>query len=442
MPFSAQDSDFITGYGVNTELYPPQLPNKNIFLSSAEGIDSYLFDQYKLCFEKMLLGDPNYFVADIDYQFTLHPYLNGKPIKPLVNKELIENDFKINPYKANREYNNIFDHDGGEDVFVKRSTILKNTKPFYPVFQNDGKKKYIIAYDPATKLDNSIVLISELFRDEEKGLMVKFVNCVNLIEVLKNGEKAVIQKPEQIQRIKDLILDYNRGALDYDNIDLLVIDAGAGGGGTDIAQFLLNEWEGKDGHMHIGFIDEEDPYMAIRMDDYDANCRKLKMFNFKKDKVQAYERAQSAINQGLVIFPKGLNARNELEMEIENEDGSISVRYEKVTYDEMNSLIQMDLLTEELVGMQKTKKPNGTIVFELSPTSKQRNLHDDRADCVAMTLNRLMELRAEEALQSVEKPKAEFAEMLSKMSKKGFVGNKQNPFTNQGANPFVKYKNK
>lgn len=194
--------------------------------------------------------------------------------------------------------------------------------------------------------------------------------------------------------------------------------------------------------MHIGFIDEEDPYMAIRIDDYDVNCRKLKMFNFKKDKVQAYERAQSAINQGLVIFPKGLNARNELEMEIENEDGSISVRYEKVTYDEMNSLVQMDLLTEELVGMQKTKKPNGTIVFELSPSSKQRNLHDDRADCVAMTLNRLMELRAEEALQSVEKPKAEFAEMLSKMSKKGFVGNKQNPFTNQGANPFVKYKNK
>ena len=49
--------------------------------------------------------------------------------------------------------------------------------------------------------------------------MVKLVNCVNLIEVLKNGEKVLIQKPEQIERLKDFILDYNRGALDYDNID-------------------------------------------------------------------------------------------------------------------------------------------------------------------------------------------------------------------------------
>ena len=124
---------------------------------------------------------------------------------------------------------NRFDHDGGEDVFVKRSTILKNSFTFYPEYENDGTKKYIIAYDPATKLDNSIVMIAELFRDPERGWMVKIVNCVNLVEVLKNGDKAVIQKPQQIEMIKDLIIDYNRGALDYDNIDLFVIDAGAGG---------------------------------------------------------------------------------------------------------------------------------------------------------------------------------------------------------------------
>ena len=87
---------------------------------------------------------------------------------------------------------NRFDHDGGEDVFVKRSTILKNSFTFYPEYENDGTKKYIIAYDPATKLDNSIVMIAELFRDPERGWMVKIVNCVNLVEVLKNGDKAVI----------------------------------------------------------------------------------------------------------------------------------------------------------------------------------------------------------------------------------------------------------
>lgn len=126
-------------------------------------------------------------------------------------------------------YFNIFDHDGGEDVFVKRSTILKNSYAYYPVYENDGIKKYILAYDPSSKLDNSIVTIAELFRDEQKGLMVKIVNAVNLIEVLPDGNKAIIQKPQQIDMIKALLLDYNRGALDYDNIDQLIIDAGARG---------------------------------------------------------------------------------------------------------------------------------------------------------------------------------------------------------------------
>ena len=126
-------------------------------------------------------------------------------------------------------YHNRFDRDGGEDVFVKRSVILKNSFSYYPEYENDGTKKYIIAYDPASKLDNSVVMIAELFRDESKGLMVKIVNCINLIELLPNGEKAIIQKPEQIERVKQLLLDYNKGALDYDNIDLFSTDAGARG---------------------------------------------------------------------------------------------------------------------------------------------------------------------------------------------------------------------
>ena len=126
-------------------------------------------------------------------------------------------------------YHNRFDRDGGEDVFVKRSVILKNSFSYYPEYENDGTKKYILVFDPASKLDNSVVMIAELFRDESKGLMVKIVNCVNLIELLPNGEKAIIQNPEQIERVKQLLLDYNKGALDYDNIDLFSIDAGARG---------------------------------------------------------------------------------------------------------------------------------------------------------------------------------------------------------------------
>ena len=127
MPFTVQSADFITGTGINSEIYPKQLPNKNVFLSSAEGIDSYLFEMYKLCYNKMLLGDPDYFVCDIDCNFSLHPLMNGKPYMAQLKQSQIDDAMKTNPYRATREYYNIFDSDGGEDVFVKRSVILKNS---------------------------------------------------------------------------------------------------------------------------------------------------------------------------------------------------------------------------------------------------------------------------------------------------------------------------
>ena len=209
-PFTAQDTNFITGEGINTDLYPLQLPNKKLLLSSAEGIDSELFDQYKMAFEKMLQGDPNYFVCDIDCSFSLHPMMNGKPMKPLITQDEVDNAFATNPYKAEREYKNRFDRDGGEDVFVKRSTILKNSYSYYPVYANDGTYTFGIFWDPASKLDNSFVLIAEIIHDEVRGWMAKIVNGVNLIETLPNGDKMVIQKPEQIEIVKQMLLDYNR----------------------------------------------------------------------------------------------------------------------------------------------------------------------------------------------------------------------------------------
>lgn len=426
VPFTVQNTDFATGGGFNQELYPKQIQNKNIYMSSAEGIDSELFDQYKLCMEKMLLGDPNYFVVDQDCQLSLHPFINGKPAPPLVSQSTIDDAFATNPYKAAREYNNIFDQDGGSDVFVKRSVINKCCQTYYPVYANEGQKKYIIAYDPASKLDNSMIICAELFEDEEKGLMAKFVYAKNLIEIMPNNEKVHMQKPEQIEFLKDLICDFNLNMEDYDGIDILVIDAGAGGGGFDIGQFLMNEWNGKDKKKHKGWIDLNDQYMSLRKYDYPDNINKLKMFNFKRDKVLAYERAQSALNQGLVIIPTDVNVRNELEFETRDEEGSLNIRYEKVDSKDLAVLNEFSLMKEELVATQKTKTNNGNIRFELSPDAKNRNLHDDRADCAVMILNRLMELRAEQVLK---------ADTKSSDFKKIFI-NKNNVINGPGTSPF------
>ena len=267
--------------------------------------------------------------------------------------------------------------------------------------------------------------------------MLKIVNCVNLIEMLPNGEKAIIQKPEQIEILKQIMLDYNKRALDYDNLSIVCIDAGAGGGRFDIAQFLLNEWKDKSGKLHLGLIDKEDPYMKLREDDYPANVEKLQLFNFKRDKTLAYERAQAAINQGLIMFPKSLNVRNEMEFEEVGADGMTQIRYEKVSFDEMSALIQIDLMKEEIIGMQKQKRPNGTIVFDLSPDAKSRNMHDDHVDCVTMAANYLMLKRAERALALEDKPKDGFKELFGKMGGSKVKTNNSNPFANRGANPFL-----
>ena len=68
-PFVAQDTNFITGEGVNTEVYPRQLPNKTLLLSSAERCSSELYQQFQLGYKTMLLGDPNYFACSVDYTF-------------------------------------------------------------------------------------------------------------------------------------------------------------------------------------------------------------------------------------------------------------------------------------------------------------------------------------------------------------------------------------
>lgn len=386
----------------------------------------------------MLLGDPDYFVADIDCSFSLHPYMNGKPAPPQLSQKTIDDAMETNPFRARREYYNIFDSDESANTFIKRSVINKNSQPYFPVFENeDGKKKYIIAYDPAAKLDNSIIMVGELFRDKERGLMVKLVNCVNLIEVLKNGEKRIIQAPEQIDMLKNILLAYNKGADDYENIQRLKIDAGSGGGGFQVAQFLLKDWKGEDGKYHTGVIDIEDTYMSLRQDDFpQANQKVLRMANFKKDKTNMYDAAQNMANQGLIIFPEDMNARNELLFTETDAEGVITTRYEKANYDEMNALNQFSLLKEEITGMQKVKKPSGNIVYEQTVEAKQSGKHDDRVDAFVMIASELAQLRAEENLQIAEAPKSAYKDMLARIQAQNNKKTGANPFGNLGANPF------
>jgi YfiH family protein len=89
-PFTALDSDFIAGKGINAECYPPQFPNQIILASSAEDIFTELWDSYLMGAKEMIMGNLDYFVCDIDCRFSLAPKMNGEPFKPLVTQAVID----------------------------------------------------------------------------------------------------------------------------------------------------------------------------------------------------------------------------------------------------------------------------------------------------------------------------------------------------------------
>lgn len=103
LPFTAVSSDFRTSKNLNVELYPKQIPNLNLLLSSASDTTSEMYAQYKEAFKQMMLGNTSYFVADLDYHQSIAPYLNGKPMRPLVSIEEVERMYATQPYKAERE---------------------------------------------------------------------------------------------------------------------------------------------------------------------------------------------------------------------------------------------------------------------------------------------------------------------------------------------------
>lgn len=440
LPFSAQDTNFLTGVGINVDCYPTQLPNQVLEISSASSIDSHMFTDYKLCYEKMLCGDPNYFVCDLDSNFSLYPSKGGTLFKPLVKKSVIDDAYRTNPFRAAREYGNRWDTSGGVDALVKRTTLEKYAQAYEPIFYNEAGKRYIIAYDPSSKLDNSIIGVAEIWRDDARGWIGRLVYMKNLIEVLKNGEKVLIQKPEQVEKLKEIILDYNGKASDYDNLYKVLIDAGSGGGGFDIGQYLMKDWTSKDGGYHRGLIDPDDEYMKPRLDDYPGAWNNLVMVNFTKNKTKMYEATQDILNQGLFFFPKNMNIRREMEYVSENENGEIKIEYVKLNHDEVLTLTQMELAKEELVGMQKTKN-NNVVRFDTSTEKKNAGMHDDRADVIAMICFEIAKLRAADALD-VNKPEQKFSDLFNRYRGNGAkttnpLTSGDNPFTNMGRNPFI-----
>lgn len=224
-PFMGQSAGFKLGSTYDPEVYPEEIPNIRLYIGSASDTNSLFYQKYKEGTKQMLAGNDKYFVADINCEIPKAPTRNGEPMKPLLSQEEIDRKMRENEIVAMREYYNIFDHFDLEDSVVSRSDIYMNTETFVPVMNWGGKKhKYVMCYDPASKNDNSPVLVGEIFKNEDEELCIRTIHMENLVIRYGDGSLRPMKIEEQAQRIRELLYEYNgkENVAPYENVQLLI----------------------------------------------------------------------------------------------------------------------------------------------------------------------------------------------------------------------------
>lgn len=443
-PYTAQDKNFKMGGSVNVTTLPKELPNQLLYTSSASTTDSYFYKKYKEYSKAMIWGSKDHFVADINCEIMFNATYRGK-IYPasLLTKEKVDNAMRENKEKALREYYNIFTSDGGADAIFKRSMIVKNSTIRPPIMFNDTKDRlFALAYDPARSMDNSFVLVGEYYKDSSDNWRMRIANGINFMDLSKKN-KTPMRTPEQVKKLKQLILDYNGdGVDDYTNISNIFIDAGSGGAGVNIADYLMEDWyeeghEGEQKYLHRGLIDKEQSSDYVKK--FPNAVDKIKLLPPTMYKSIIYEAAIEMMRLDLIDFTaeydnkgyltmldidekemakakKDLIAKykdksmskgelNRLVEEELQERNLVSTKIYKLSPDEELGLVQIDSLKEEMVNMVRKKRESGKDGFELS-TEKQNKLHDDRSYCFSMLCYGLSELRREH-IKNKKRPKKE-----------------------------------
>ena len=426
---------------------PSNIPNQLFYISSASSTDTEFYRLYRDFSKRQLMGDPDYFVAHIDCEVAFKPTIRGEVMAPLLTKSTVETAMRTNPEKARREYYCEFTTDAGVDAIIRRGVITRNEETRKPLLYNDtGDKKFVITYDPARSRDNSVILVGEIYDSElSDGTIEKkmrLVNCINLVDVGKKI-KSPMQTPDQIKYLKKIILDYNGGADAYGNIVGVYIDAGSGGGGVNIADYLMEDWIDEAGITHRGLIDKE--YSAEYVKKFPNAVDKVKLMSPSAFKSEMYEAMIELINQDKISFTapydnKGyltifnideekLNkakkeiterlkkkklSQEEFDKEFEeelNKIQSVNTKVVKLDWQDEIALANIDALKEELVNMVRKKRDSGKDSFELTP-EKANKLHDDRAYTCCMASYALMQERRKTITQKKTKHETDYSSIF------------------------------
>ena len=403
-PFLTQNSDFRLGGDDDPSLLPKQFPNQRIYASSASSTDTYFYKQYKEYSQRMFLGDPRYFVADINADLVINATYNGKvfPVS-LLSQDVVDAALRENREKGMREYMNIFTTEGSDQQIIKRAMIVRNSELRKPVLSGDGKRKFIFAIDPARSHDNSIMTIAELIDDKEVGYKLDIVNMISFTDIEKK-KRTPMKTPDQVKLFKQTLLDYNGiKSADYENIEMVLLDDGSGGGGISAwADSLLDDWEDSKGNKHRGLIDpDHDEYKDV-VHRYPNAVEKLKLITPQRYKNAMFAALQDMVKHDLITFTETYDGKGELVFaEVEGDDAGKTTVY-TLSDDEIMALVNIDIAKEELVSIYEFKS-GSNVRYDLAPDKKNK-MHDDRAYTIAMLAWYLQELRRENTVKKDTKP--------------------------------------
>ena len=395
---------------IRQRTFATDIPNQKFYISSASSTDTKFYALYRDFAKRQIMGDPDYCVLHIDCELAFKPTLHGEVIAPLLSRSTVESEMRTNPEKARREYYCQFTTDAGADAIVKRGVITRNEETRKPLHYNDtGKKRFGLFYDPARQYDNSIVLVAEFYDSPlpngSSEVKARIVNCVNLIDVGKKI-KSPMQTPDQIDYIKQMILDYDGGTDAYDNIVGIWIDAGSGGAGVNIADYLMKDWVDKAGIQHRGLIDRE--FSAEYVKRFPNAVDKVHLMSPSAYKSIMYEALIEMLNQNKISFTSSYDNKGYLtvfdvdqevieketkriseelkKQKVVGEDFEIKLKERlaeiqsvktktiKLDWKDEIALSNIDALKEELVSMVRKKRESGKDSFELTP-EKAHRLH-------------------------------------------------------------------
>lgn len=432
---------------IRQRTFATDIPNQKIYVSSASSTDTHFYKLYREFSKKMIMGDKDYVVLHLDCEIAFKPTLHGKVIAPLLSRSIVESEMNVNPEKARREYYCEFTTDAGTNAIIRRGVITRNEETRKPLLYNDtGKKKFIFAYDPARSRDNSVISIMEVYDNEkDDGTTEKCGRIVNVVNLMDVGKKikSPMRTPDQIEYLKELILLYNAGADNYENILGIYIDAGSGGGGVNIADFLMGDWVDKGGVEHRGLIDRV--YSEEYVKQFPNAVDKIKLMSPTKYKSTMFEAMIELLNQDKISFTAPYDNKGYLtilstdDKKLQRERGRIMKRLDKMNLDDETydkklqeeldklptdteiikldwkdeiALTNIDALKEEAVNMVRKKRDSGNDSFELAP-EKENKMHDDRIYTLSMLSYGLNEIRRKERLSNVKKPTTSIADKLT-----------------------------